>query len=366
MSHFLGYCLFFLACADTPVADAPGSPKGKILILENQRVLEGDIDRIGDQYRVRRGMGEVLLPASAGMKLCESWDEAYQFMRSRANLGDPEERLRLARWCQLNGLRPQALAEVAAALEMRVDYPEAKQLQALLARPSAPATPVSLVKSPTKPKPSEPGVDLSAETLAYYNSKVQPILMNACAHCHTAGRGGAFQIHRSNEAGGQRAALQKTLASIVAYINMDAPAQSPLLVKAVSVHFPKGAAPLSGRQSPAFKTLERWVLGVPEHNPHLRGSGLASTVELIPTPPQRSLLKKAPAAPPPAVRQIMPPEPVKPKIEPKQSTKVTVPDFVSSGLSPPAATVVPVSAPAELPTDPFDPIIFNRQAHPKK
>src|SRR5438477_9124387 len=76
------------------LAAPPGPPPaaGKVLILDNERAIEGDIARSGEQYCVRRGMGEITFPASKALRLCPDWDEALAFMRSRANLQDPDER----------------------------------------------------------------------------------------------------------------------------------------------------------------------------------------------------------------------------------------------------------------------------------
>src|SRR5438105_14240595 len=84
---------------------------GRVLVLENERVLEGDILRDGDEYRVRRSIGETCVPAETVLCLCANMEEAYRYLHARANRLDPDERLRLARWCHLHGLRAQALAE---------------------------------------------------------------------------------------------------------------------------------------------------------------------------------------------------------------------------------------------------------------
>lgn len=40
-------------------ASKPMEPtKGKVLLLENERVLEGDIELSGDRYRIKRSIGE--------------------------------------------------------------------------------------------------------------------------------------------------------------------------------------------------------------------------------------------------------------------------------------------------------------------
>src|SRR4051812_40953973 len=74
---------------------------GKVLVLDNDRTIEGDIDRLDDQYRVRRTVGITWVPADRVLKLCKDKPEALAFLRQHANLQDPDERLRLARWCHL-------------------------------------------------------------------------------------------------------------------------------------------------------------------------------------------------------------------------------------------------------------------------
>src|SRR5437870_4170698 len=95
---------------DAPVAT------GHVLLLENDRILEGDIVRDGERYRIRRALGETSMPASKEVRLFANREDAYQFLRGRANLRDADERLRLARWCHAHGLLEQGLAEAKAAL----------------------------------------------------------------------------------------------------------------------------------------------------------------------------------------------------------------------------------------------------------
>src|SRR3981081_2030581 len=111
----------FLAAASPLAAQDAGAARsaGSLPLLESERAREGDIEKLGDQYRIRRGTSEVWLSTDKAVRLCADWQDAYAFMKTRANLGDPEERLRLARWCQLNNLRELALIEAKVAMEMR-------------------------------------------------------------------------------------------------------------------------------------------------------------------------------------------------------------------------------------------------------
>ena len=40
-------------------------------------------------------------------------------------------------------------------------------------------------------------MDLTSDSLNLFLTRVQPILMNACANCHAAGKGGTFQLTRA-------------------------------------------------------------------------------------------------------------------------------------------------------------------------
>src|SRR5207302_539880 len=123
------------------------------------------------------------------------------YMRSQANLDDPDERLRLAKWFHLNRQLDFARAEAKQALAMRPRHTETQQFVKLLeltqVKPARPAVAVEL--------PPLPDYDLSFDSVTAFNLKVQPILMNGCASCHTGSYGGKFRLFRLHE-GGERLA----------------------------------------------------------------------------------------------------------------------------------------------------------------
>ncbi len=234
--------LLGLMAAGTAHADPPLRATGKVLLLDNFRTLEGDIQRQGEQYIVHRGAGEMVLSASKGLRLCASWEEAFAFMQSQANLRDPDERLRLARWCESNGQRALAVSEVKHALDMRPGHPDTvaywKKLQ------NAPsAGPTGGMAAKLNPDAGLPVVDLSAECLALFNTRIQPLLMNACAGCHASGRGGEFKLVHCVDATVNRRATQINLAAVLAQIKFEQPESSPLLYKSFSKHGLTAQAP---------------------------------------------------------------------------------------------------------------------------
>ncbi len=50
----------------------PVPATGHVLLLDNEGTLEGDVERVGEQYRVRRPHGETWVPAEKALGLCAS------------------------------------------------------------------------------------------------------------------------------------------------------------------------------------------------------------------------------------------------------------------------------------------------------
>lgn len=287
-----------------------GQPeRGRVLVLDNEQTLTGEVERVGDQYRIKRLLGETYLPVSKALKVCASLEEAHLFLRRRANLHDPSERLRLADWCRQHGLREQALQELEAADDLKPDDPTIRRwITHLRQAKAAPA-----VKPAVPDVPRGPRVEVAAESLGHFASRVQPILMNACASCHTGGRGGSFQLTRVFGSGqGNRISQERNLTAVLSQINPREPLSSKLLVKAVSAHGPGMLnAPLNGRQAAAYRTLEQWVVRTLDANPHLREQAVA--VGNVPVPPTPKMAmswgedRNKPLAPPPGVQPKTPP-----------------------------------------------------------
>jgi hypothetical protein len=380
--------------AGSPLAAQEARPPrsaGRVLLLQSDRGLEGDIEKFGDQYRVRRGSSEVWLPAEKALRLCADWEEALAYMKTRANLGDPDERLRLARWCQLNNLRAQALAEAQAALDMRPAHQESRQLVAMLTRAvaSPPAAPAQAPaprtsKAPLAPPPS----DICSDSFGLFATRVQPILMNACVGCHSGGRGGNFQLLRTEA--GQRGATQANLAAVLEQVRTDHPALSPLLIKAVSRHGDTANAPIKNRQAIPFKTLEAWIDHLLANNPHLRYQDPPQVAAASKTTPEPAVFAQAQALSAPTVRKQAAPTPgqnAKPTAVSKPVPRADVPGKAAQPAKlPPLPEAEPLNpyAPKESsptvpdpvaagsdelllnPLDPFDPAAFNRQTRSRK
>jgi len=325
---------------------------GRVLVLENERILEGDITRDGDEYRVRRSIGETCVPGETVLCLCADMEEAYRYLHARANLRDPDERLRLAHWCQLHGLRAQALAEVTAAVELRPGNAESRRMLHLLKNSSA-AAPAKGPQPKEIPEPNPTGLEVSSESLGLFATRVQPILMNTCASCHATGRGGAFKLTRAfGDAMTNRRATQHNLAAVLGQINREHPQGSPLLVKALSIHGRAEQPPLKNRETPAYKTLEEWVrMEVAASEAVETTSPLAAVSAADAKPADEARPSMAKAAPALAAHSS---ESRKHKAD-AHAESVSREQWATGRKQEAAKPAGPV--------DPFDPIIFNQQTH---
>jgi hypothetical protein len=335
-------------------ADRPEGPmRGHVLVLENDRVLEGDIEHTSEGYVIRRASGETVLPPDHVLRLCADMGDAYLFLRSRANLNDADELLRLARWCQAQGLSQQAVRCATEAADLRPQDESIRRLLGYLKRAADPKPPATT----TPPELATVAVpELCTESLSGFANKVQPILLNVCASCHMGDRGGSFRLLRGTEATtSPKRATQHNLAQVLAQVNLQQPQSSPLLVKAVTAHGEALEAPLKGKQIAAYHTLEEWVNMTVAKNPHLRESS---------TPPPDVKTTSLPSTPPtkPANTPL-----VKPEGETTASSGFAADRAAhATETTPDRPNEVKPQKPVASSDDAYDPGPFNREAHPER
>ena len=99
------------------------------------------------------------------------------------------------------------------------------------------------------------------QAMGLFTTRVQPILMNACARCRCRDcprrlqAGSGFWRHT-----GERTRHQAVnLVAAVAQIDREHPLASPLLVKAISLDGPGDRPPIKDRKTQAYQLLENWV-----------------------------------------------------------------------------------------------------------
>src|SRR3954452_24113398 len=113
------------AAADTPASN-------RVVVLDNENLVEGEVSKVAGGYQVRRAVGDRTLPTGRVLAVVADRKEAFAVVAERANRRDADERLRLARWCAANGLNDEALAEARAAAKMRRGFDAAERYVRLL------------------------------------------------------------------------------------------------------------------------------------------------------------------------------------------------------------------------------------------
>lgn len=330
---------------------------GKVLLLENERTIEGEVDKFADFYRVRRSVGETQIPTHQVLALCSDQREAYDFLRKRTNLQDPDERFKLAQWAQVRGLLAEAHIEIQAALALRPDHDPSKRLKQVIEQMDRREKEKKLFPEKPSPATGSEGIaplpfEVSTDALGVFCQKIQPLLMNSCASCHATGKGGNFKLVRVYMgSSSNKRVLQNNMAAVLAQVSPQQIGASPILVKSVSVHGDLTQAPLHNRGTPAFRMLEEWI---------------RHTVNSTPFEPGQTTLVSgtAPAAPVviPAVVQPAAVNPTLIKTTGFASSPIPSADGSSKSELPgnpgKSADNKPNGIP-ESPKDPYDPAGFN-------
>jgi hypothetical protein len=327
---------------------AAGGSAGNVLILDNELLIEGDIRQEGDHYVVRRGMGETIIPAGKVIELVVDRKQAYRVMSDRCNRHDYDDRVRLVSWCARNDLRDEALAEAELLLKFR---PADEKVQRLVDG-------LRVVKAAPAPVPPAPAAALAdkviqvespeynRESFGMFVANVQPILMNVCVGCHTAGKGGDFTL-TSVIGGSTPKATFFNLTSTLKQLKRADLANSPLLVKAVAAHGQSVHPPLRDQQAPAYQNLEAWVrMAVVEEPAQQQAPVTTAKPDVV-------------GEAKPAVSTSFGETSVKRDVaaDVKPAPKMVFGETSKSQARP---------EPQTEPKDPFDPAIFNGTIQPKK
>lgn len=325
--------------------DTP-SPEG-VVVLTDGRVFSGTITEAAGGYRVESQGSYVILPFDRVRLTATSMASAYEALRDGNRKPTTDDHLTLAEWCLKNNLPQQARTEVALALKLEPLRSDARALlqkidqrltnsgdtaAAGTGAGQPPITPVSLDQ--------RTAAGLGRESLQVFIRKVQPLLVNKCgnAHCHGSSAENSFQLIGVRLTSlGHRSSSEENLKTILQFINVSNPKQSPLLVKSREPALVHQKLFVGSRQHEQFALLENWVLQVAQDFATDRGS-MSQPGTTPPDPPPSSSVT-------PAVATAIEPTTPTPKGTPARHRELL--DEIRR---------------EQLP-DAFDPDIFNRRVH---
>ncbi len=103
-------------------------------------------------------------------------------------------------------------------------------------------------------------VTCSPEATKLYGTKVQPLLANACAACHSTAGCGSFSLRRTAPGAAIPTSItQYNIAAAVGQIDKKNPERSRLLIKAITAHGGLRHPPIKDANVVSYKNLEQWV-----------------------------------------------------------------------------------------------------------
>ena len=355
--------LAVLAAGRTSVV-AQAGPESQVVVLANLNVLRGAVTLTERGLKLETTSGSTIELAHAQIwALAESVDEAYPQIARKLNLSNDADLQQLLQWCLQNHLVERAEALVAwAGTESRtpalLDGMQRQITQYRTQSAAASPAPASAHSLPGNVGPREPQaaaawekqIDTALAQLPknaerYFNRELQPKLIAGCAaaNCHHAQRSGLALWHDGSGHVGIRGYSRRNLFQVLQWIDVERPAESPLLARARTAHG-EPASTAWGADSAEYQLLEYWTYALSRdparyYEEVVLPSIAAQLQENPPMPPDESSSERAPEIATVGFDEV--PSPVPPE------------KLIEAGPEPLPATLVPC-----------DPLPFNRKYHP--
>ncbi|RUL87530.1 hypothetical protein TsocGM_11885 [Tautonia sociabilis] len=294
----------------------------------NVRVLEGPVAEDREDYVITLPLGPVREPKARVEAVFGSLREAYEYQRDHLPDRDPDEHLRLARWCLTFGMEAEAAEQLKALLAWSPGDPTAEaMLKSLAASAASKAARDSEVvrtgadaaglmggaRSPRDPADSALGriraykgpvaaprifdlpEPLAVRRFQEFGETVHRVLQARCARCHDELSDRNFRLVRARDQKDLRNALliRTNLDATLALVDREAPEHSPLLINAVMPHGPDQRPILTNPNSQEYRLLWDWIES-------LRGDAIAAPAPAIAAPAPAPMVAPAPGGYPAA------------------------------------------------------------------
>lgn len=343
------------------VGVCPGQQRldSMVVVLSNFGVIRGQVSNTADGLSVRMNSGSIaVLRIDQIACLAESLDQAYGQLLAATDPEDAGAWTRLFDWCLRNGLADRA-AELLDSGKSRSVDPAALQLmrrrlessQAGARRAENQAWPSDVERVRETPRSNQQEIDETIAALPdgiekIFNQQLHSKLVIGCtaAKCHSRDSDSLAIWHHGKGVATPRGMTRHNLHQVLQYIDRDNPSTSKILEMALTAHGGQ-TKPTLERGDATFLVLQNWTYAVSRH-PEYYWTEVVQNVDT-----QRSAKQPVgspTAAPESAISQV---------------------GFVESSATPiaPPQTTGHSDAPRDAPpTDPCDPILFNRRHHPER
>ncbi len=299
--------------AMSPAPAPPNAPAFAVLVLSNGRMLDGKVTESasGDVYEIHMTGGVIPIPKRDVAHRYGSYDELYRDKAARLPANDPDERMKLAKWCLEQKMQGAAKEQLQALLAINPSDLRAQRMIASIdanaARAAAlddnvrvagaevvepaprGAMPVPRPRSSAGRGVERPVIfslppDVAMRRFAEFAWEVHPILQAACASCHNDAYAGEYRLitgksRRDWTADVVRANLDATLH----FVRADDPAHSDLVAYASNAHGPNPRPVFHGANDRREQRLVAWLRLL---KPADTGASETPTAVAMPSAPQ--------------------------------------------------------------------------------
>ncbi len=303
-----GYSASRVAYSSDPVA--PSGPSAapmpverpSVLLLSNGRLLQGTVKKTADKYILIQNGGEIPFPINQVEDVFPSLAAVYQYKQAQIPANDPDEHLKLARWCLAHNLPAEAKVEVQAVVKFSPNSREARMMLTsmdaaearLAARPQVDpglvqtgaemretspsdrtndARPAEIDSTVLQRARRELGVSglpiifnlppaLAVRRADQFARVVHPVLQVSCAKCHNEHYSGRFQLVEVKTKADRTADVYRAnLDATLQLIDPENPSRSELLSTTLMPHGkgPNRKPIFRGSNDRGFQILAAWA-----------------------------------------------------------------------------------------------------------
>jgi len=375
------------------------------LLLKNDRVLLGKIERQGDVFLVRiADDSQVSIPKSQAQYLGRNIEDLYAYKRQALANPNTGDHFKLTRWCMGNQLLDQAVTHYQIVAKDAGDHPRVKQLAVelrnqlleveefrsylgLAPAPSRHGPPRVVQTAAAQALPGAPSgnrqlvSDRQVVTASHklespphplvvqrFGDRVQPLLISRCsqAACHGGQATNALRLINPN-AKFYAQTSANNLESVLPFTQPDANQVVPLLAYATQAHGLQRQPGIAVTESAVIGELQAWVELV--SNPVVAAVAVAPSQGLrplhgglLPVDRDAELLKQVPRGQefperraPGARNMEFPPGLTPPTLGELDALERQFNQLLPGSQAPASQSLAPSNR------DPFDPAEFNRR-----
>jgi hypothetical protein len=285
-----------LAAPPSSLASPEGeatAPSRTVLLMKdgNVKIFDGPATEDHKDHVITLDIGQIRIAKAQVEQRFGSLREAYEYQRDHLPDRDPDEHLRLARWCLTHGMQAEAAEQLNALLSWSPDDVTARNMLRNLSIASREqgARDSGVVRTGADAgrggnEPRELDVSVLGQIRTYkgripppvvfdlpeplavrrfqeYGQTVHRVLQVRCASCHDESSDRNFRLIRARDPKDLTNAMlvRTNLDATLGLIDRTNPGHSPLLINAIMPHGPDQKAILTNPNSPEYRAMWGWV-----------------------------------------------------------------------------------------------------------